>query len=351
MSPNSSSMQGLGDDAPGHAALGSVGFNVSAVSGDAIDCEWIAPPVGTDRRNISSLIDNSGINLSFGLLDRERPDIASLARFAHRIELATFQMCAAFEQGGVVDFRADAERDGRNRRNSHGWFPTLAEATFRRFGVLRQALMHDWTPTAAVEPLAFSAFNSLCELTPAASHPLKVMFFSHRSKAMKGLVGQLDLIAQQLQEAIALAADLDEGDSDPAHDGAAARLAASQAAILARSGEALTLTKAAARLGTTRQNVHKRIGVGSVLGVMRGSRSLIVPSVQFVEEDGKWNIVRDLRPVLDVFEMQRAGSWSALQFLTEHDPILEGVPIEELKAGQVDKVVAAARAYLGVEEA
>lgn len=282
---------------------------------------------------------------SYTLLERQRPDVASLARFAHRVEIATYHMCAAFEFAGVR-FQIEVERPPRAALS---WFAWLAETTFHRFRTLRRALMHDWTPPAEVEPLTYSAFHSLCDLTPAAGHHLKQLFFSRRTQAIEALVSQLDLIAKLHQEAIALASNAEDVLSDHSAEQAAARLASTQAEILGRAGEALGLREAAARLGMSHQNLHKRIGTGSALGVMRG-RELVVPSVQFVPAGDGEKIVPNLRSVLQLFEEARAGSWSALQFLVEQDPSLGAVPIEALKAGALEAVVASARAYLGLDE-
>jgi hypothetical protein len=286
---------------------------------------------------------------SYSLLERVRPDVASLARFAHRVEIATFHMCAAFDHAGVRGFEIDLERSFTRRRGGTTWFTWLADTTFCRFRTLRRALTFEWTPPAEVEPLTYSAFHSLCDLTPASGHHLKQLFFSRRPKAIEALVGQLDLIAKLLEEAVELAADTEHVLSDRSAGEAAARLASSQAEILGRAGEALGLREAARRLGMSHQNLHKRIGAGSALGVMRG-RELVVPSIQFVSSGDAEKIVPNLRQVLRPFEEARAGVWSALQFLVEQDPALGAIPIELLKQGDVTAVVAAARAFLGLDE-
>ncbi|MBZ5763037.1 hypothetical protein LAV84_27685 [Rhizobium sp. VS19-DR104.2] len=286
---------------------------------------------------------------SYVLLERQRPDVASLARFAHRVELATFHMCVAFEQAGIRDFYVEFEAVQPKRRAKATWFAWLADSTFSRFRVLRQALMYEWTPPADVEGLTYSAFHSLCDLTPASSHSLKQLFFIRRAHAIKSLVKQLDLTAGLIQDALALAADAEHGISDKAQEDDASRLEANQAQILAHAGETLGLREAAARLGMSHQNLHKRVGSGSALGVMR-DREIIVPAIQFFEDGGSVKIVPELRRVLSVFEESRAGNWSALQFLVELDPMLGAKPIDVLKSGQIDSVVRSARAYLGLDE-
>ena len=44
------------------------------------------------------------------------------------------------------------------------------------------------------------------------------------------------------------------------------------------------------------------------------------------------------------------GHWAAMQFLIEPDPNLETTPMDALKGGRVEAVMAAAQAYLGLAE-
>jgi hypothetical protein len=287
---------------------------------------------------------------SYSLLERQRPDVASVARFAHRIEVATFYMCIAFEYAGVREIEIEIEvEQGPGRDTPLTWFGWLVETTFRRFRMLRRALMHKWTPPVEVEPLTYSAFQSLCELTPSGHH-LKQLFVSRRAFAIEALVNQLDLIAKVVQDAAGLACNAENLLNDRSAQQAAVQLASNQAEVIARAGEVLGLREAARRLAMSHQNLHKRIAAGSALGVMRG-RELIVPSIQFVAGGEAEKIVPNLRNVLGLFKEARAGNWSALQFLVEEDPGLGGRPIEVLKAGEVERTVAAARAYLGLDEA
>ncbi|PWE53725.1 hypothetical protein DEM27_24625 [Metarhizobium album] len=342
------------DSGSGHGGMLHGGGSVFSKSVFASDESYIpaddAPPRGMP---IYDAFGPEPAAMHFGasyvLLERQRPDVASLARFAHRVELATFHMCVAFEQAGIRDFYVEFESIQPKRRAKLSWFTWLADSTFSRFKVLRQALMYEWTPPAEVEGLTYSAFHSLCDLTPASSHSLKQLFFIRREHAIKSLVKQLDLTAGLIQDALALAADAEHEISDKAHEDDANRLAANQAQVLAQAGEALGLREAASRLGMSHQNLHKRVGSGSALGLMR-DRELIVPSAQFVESADGVKIVPDLRRVLSLFEESKAGNWSALQFLVEPDPVVGGKPLDALKGGNVELVIRAARAYLGLDE-
>lgn len=107
------------------------------------------------------------------------------------------------------------------------------------------------------------------------------------------------------------------------------------------------MTEAATTLGVSRQALHERIKSGEALGVMHGSE-LVLPWLQWMRDGDKVVFVPGIVAVARLFE--RAGGWSALQFLVDEDPNLEQPPIEGLLAGRLDDTMAAARAYLGLDE-
>lgn len=286
---------------------------------------------------------------SFRLLEDVRPDMAEFARFAQRVETASFYMLVAFSEAGVRDFQPECRWDRMSARKTFDWGGWMADMILCRFDVLRSALRYAWTPPANVEMLTYAAFQSLCDLTPASGYHLKQMYFQRRPQAVEGLIKQLDLVSQLMEDALGFASEAEHALSDTASGEDAARLEAVQAEILGNAGALHSLSEAAEVLGMSRQNLHKRIGTGSALGVMRG-KDLIVPSVQFQVRDGKTSIVSGLREVMRVFREAKAGDWSALQFLIDHDPGLNAVPLAALRDGKTDHVVAAARAYLGVDE-
>lgn len=282
-------------------------------------------------------------------LERERSDLAWIARFSQRVDYATFYLCGALEMSDVRDFGLSQRRNIVRASQGVGiWYATIVNSTFNRYRTLRSALVHEWTPPAQVEPLAFLAFSSLCTLTPA-EHQLRALVRIDRARAFRELVKHLDIVADQLELTVRLAANLEVVRADETSSEDEARLDAIQTEILARAGEALGLRKAAQRLGITRQALHKRIRSGSALGVMRGSE-LVVPSAQFVERDGSTLVVGDLKRIMRIFDDAGAGAWSALQFLTEPDPLLKDQPLSLLKRGNIDEVVTAARGFLGLEE-
>ena len=284
----------------------------------------------------------------FLALEACRSDVASLTRFSQRVDFATYHLCAAIGSQDTIAFWRP-KRSVRQHHLPKSLYAFLVRGTFERYHVLRAALAHPWTPLPDREPLREIAFLSLCELTPADSQ-LRALFDSDKPRAFSELTRHLDLVAEQLEVTVALAEDLaPAADRNPVADEDARRTAV-QTDLLARSGEALSLTSAANRLGMTRQALHKRIKLGSALGVMRGNE-LVIPSAQFVVGGAKEAIVPHLRDVLALFLEAEAGNWSALQFLIEPDPNLDTCPLDAIKAGETQAAVTAARAYLGLDEA
>lgn len=283
------------------------------------------------------------------VLERERSDVASVARFGHRVECASLHMYVAFDKAHVDDFVLPVARNVvKPTRGVTVWYYSLVNTTFHRYRELKCALLHKWSPPAEVESLTYHAFRMLSEMTPAESQ-LCDLFVKDRPRAFHELTRHLDLVADQLKAAIELAGDLETVASDDASEDEL-RLEALQTELLGKAGKSLSLTEASRRLEVSRQALHKRIGLGTALGLMRGSE-LVVPEAQFVTENGKVKIVDGLGAVVREFDDSGAGRWSALQFLIEVDPTLRRAPLEALKAGGQDAAVRAARAYLGRDEA
>ena len=207
--------------------------------------------------------------------------------------------------------------------------------------------MHDWTVPDRSEPLYRIAFWSLCELTPADSQ-LKLLFEQDRMRACRELAKHVDAYADQL----ALATDLADTMAGEQSNSLTPqmRLTSIQAALLDKAGDRLSLTEAAERLGISRQALHKKIKTGAALGLMIGE-TFVVPGAQIVDGESGSAIITNLRDVISLFTEAGAGEWSALQYLIEPDPTLRGgLPLDQLKAGNVEAVVLSARAYLGLDE-
>ncbi len=119
--------------------------------------------------------------------------------------------------------------------------------------------------------------------------------------------------------------------------------------LLRQAGGSHGLAEAASLLGISRQAMHKRINADSALGMML-DKQIVLPKLQFVAREGGLEIVPGLRDVLAVFREGKASGWPALQFLAAGDPNLDGKrPIDELKAGEVEDVVQAARVHLDLD--
>ena len=283
----------------------------------------------------------------YSLLESHRSDVASLARFSQRVDHATWYLFVAID---TQAYHKHWHKPGATiRRSPKSWYSALARQCFSRWKSTRELLVTDWSIPDTVEPLYRTAFWSLCELTPADSQ-LKSLFELDRFRACRELVRHVDAYADQLALATDLAEAMGEKETAAVHTEDEARRDAIQTALLERAGEPLTLTKAAERLKITRQALHKKIKGDAALGLMIGE-TFVVPSAQFVTDDSGTRVVAHLRDVLTLFSKSGAGGWSALQYLIEPDPALGGaVPLDLLKIGDVAKVVAFARGYLGLDE-
>lgn len=283
---------------------------------------------------------------SIQILEHERSDVASVARFGQRVDRASYCLYVAFDKAKVDDFELSIEPPVVTPRRGVGlWYSNLFSSTLHRYSDMRRALLHPWTPPAEVELLTSCAFSILSHITPAESQ-LRNLFASDRSRAFRELTHHLDLYVNQLKAAIELSTDLDAAPDNAEQQAQAESV---QKDLLAKAGNALSLTEAAGLLEVSRQALHKRIGLGTALGMMHCSE-LVVPDAQFVMEGEKLKIVDGLSGVVRLFDTSGAGRWSALQFLIEKDPNLGVAPFDALKAGKRDAVIGAARAFLVLDE-
>lgn len=283
----------------------------------------------------------------YAVLDTYRSDVASLARFSQRVEHATFYMFVAID--GQVERSHWHKPRTRQTKAPKSWYGALARHSFSKWECTRELLTKHWAISEPGEALYRTAFWSLCELTPADTQ-LKHLFEQDRFRACRELVRHVDVYADQLQLATGLAEDLAKSEGHAINNEDATRLETIQRELLEQAGDALTLTQAAERLGMTRQGLHKKIKTGAALGLMIGD-TFVVPVAQFVDGDSGTAVVAHLRDVLSLFTTSGAGTWSALQYLIEPDPALSGrIPLDQLKAGETKAVIAAARAFLGLDE-
>jgi hypothetical protein len=106
---------------------------------------------------------------------------------------------------------------------------------------------------------------------------------------------------------------------------------------------ALSAPQVAKLLGTSRQTPHDRVQAGTLLGVM-DKGALKFPAWQF-DSQGPDGVIDGLKEVLKALHI---SDFAKLSWLMRPLPNLEGLtPVEVLKQGGIDKVIAEANA-LGV---
>lgn len=263
--------------------------------------------------------------------------------FPPRIDQAAMLMSAAFAEGAVADFELPTvRRVARKRASASYWYETVVHTCINRSREVRNALVHRWTPRGRAEQLWGDAFFVLSELTPVRQE-LVTLCLHDRSRAAHELARHLEIVTQQFELSANLLSEVDASETRSDEQ----RFAELRNTLLERAGGGLSLTEAAKSLGVSRQALHKRIKSGTALGMMNGSE-LVLPRLQWMSDGDKVVFVPGVDKIVRLFE--RAGGWSALQFLVDEDPNLEQPPIEALLAGRLDDTVAAARAYLGLDE-
>jgi DNA-directed RNA polymerase specialized sigma24 family protein len=271
--------------------------------------------------------------------------VERISDFSVRIDQAAMLLSAAFMEANVTDFfRSKSPRTSKQAAVPAQWYSQIVETSLQRATEVRNALVHGWTPTGRAEHLAADAFRVLSSLSPAANELMR-LYGIDRTGAFLQLAKQLEAIALQFELSADLLAEVEAKDGSRSSD--ERRFAELRGALLESAKGGLSLTDAAELLGVSRQAVHKRIKNGSVLGIMDGP-TLVLPRAQFVDRNGKLEVVSGLPELLKLFGS--AGEWSALQFLVGPDPNLAGKkPLDVLADGRVEDVLAAARAYLDID--
>lgn len=268
--------------------------------------------------------------------------------FNHHIQSAALLMSAAFHEAAVHDFDFAKARSISQRRSApQTWYSSIVHNVIDCSRQVRNALVHEWKPTPRAERLAIDAFVILSDLTPARNELLRLCRYD-RSRAFSELARHVELAADQFRLSADLLAEV-EGVSRPQELPSEARFAEATRLLLQRAGGGLSLTEAANLIGTSRQALHKRVKVGSALGLMDGAE-LVLPKFQFVKEGDRTSVLKGLAKIIKLFDSSKAGRWSALQFLLEQDPNLAVAPVQALKTGEVQQVVDAAAAYLNLNE-
>lgn len=110
--------------------------------------------------------------------------------------------------------------------------------------------------------------------------------------------------------------------------------------ILTGDGGMLSAERAGEILMMSRQAVEKRRKAGRLIGVSLGRRGFGYPAWQFSER----GTLPQLEAVFDALKQHDA--WTKLVFLTSENAATEGKkPLDVLRSGDVEKVLAAARTY------
>lgn len=103
---------------------------------------------------------------------------------------------------------------------------------------------------------------------------------------------------------------------------------------------ALTASQVAKLLGTSRQTPHDRLAAGTLLAVM-DQGAWRFPAWQF-DPEGENGVVPGLPAVIRALDVSPLAK---ISWLTRPNPMLDGeTPLACLKAGQIDRVIALARA-------
>jgi excisionase family DNA binding protein len=109
------------------------------------------------------------------------------------------------------------------------------------------------------------------------------------------------------------------------------------------AGRVLSISEAAELLEVTRVTIYAWIEAKRLLAWRATRRGMLIPAEQIV---GPGKVVPGMERVLDVIS-EAAAAWD---FLNEESPFLDPNrlqrPIDALKAGEIDAVVAAAHSFL-----
>ena len=110
--------------------------------------------------------------------------------------------------------------------------------------------------------------------------------------------------------------------------------------LLFHSGKPLSSRETGNILNMSRQAVDKRRDRNKLLGLSLAKRGYLYPAWQFENGDVLPGLEQVLEALADI------SSWGKLEFMLTGDLKLEGfTPLECLKAGQIDRVIEAAKTY------
>ena len=285
------------------------------------------------------------VYFDYSAMAEQRSDLVALSRFCQHVEYADMHLSVAMDRSRVrlktatklLKIMAATTFTGR-----------CMNSTLNRYDHLRSLLVHHWTPVQEVEPLVHIAFLSLSNLTPARSQLAELLKHDWH-EAAGALARQLDGYVDQLKQAAELADAIERKTEINETAQEEARRDALIDELSVRAGGLLPLTTAAKILDVTRQALHKRVKSGSVLGLRKTpGGAILIPRIQIVEDKEGAYVVDGLAEILRPFHEAGAGTWSALQYLLDIDPLLGAAPIAQLIEKNREGVGRAARAFLGL---
>jgi hypothetical protein len=299
-----------------------------------------------DRTAVLGYLSDIGMAGSLNSPNTHATALGHLSLFQTKVDCAAAILSTAFAASSVADFRAAPRRAAvRPESPAAHWYTSVVNASLDRYREVRNALVHNWTPTEEAGRMASEAFYVLATLTHAADRLIEIHHVDP-ARAKLELTKLLDPIAEEVAATARLYAGQSGSAVTVAQQDAAAAV---QADVLAKAGGVWTLRQTAEAMDISRQAIHKRIVKGTLIGIMRG-KELAVPMAQFEQTGVISKATPGLGKIVALFREAQAGDWSALQFLVEHDPNLNAKPIDVLKARQARRVEQAARAYLGLDE-
>jgi hypothetical protein len=110
--------------------------------------------------------------------------------------------------------------------------------------------------------------------------------------------------------------------------------------LLQAEGGTISAEQAAELVGMTRQGIDKRRRTGTLIGLSLGRKGYVYPVWQFAEG----GTLPGLQAVLA--ELRDFGPWMQVAFMLSGDARLNGErPLDELRRGHVQQVVAAAHSF------
>lgn len=136
----------------------------------------------------------------------------------------------------------------------------------------------------------------------------------------------------------AAAANVAHEVSDPLRE-ARARAARRISELISSEGGTIGVQDVAKRLRISRAAVDKRRKNGALIGIDDGGRSVQYPSWQFTRTGTLPGLDRALKALVI------SDPWMRMQFFLNRDSDFGGRPLDALRNGEVERVIAAARRY------